>query len=76
MKTCGGSVVYLYLFWPLALDGGEWSFSGPGHFIPASNELERLWKEVVWYDLRNYPGCNRCQGQDLKPRPAEYKAHY
>jgi hypothetical protein len=53
MKAYGGVEVYIHVFLTLALDGGEWSASRPGHFTPSTHSIgdwvdPRGWL-VQWY---------------------------
>jgi hypothetical protein len=42
MKTYGGMEAKLYAFLTSAVDGGEWSASCPGSFIPREITLSSL----------------------------------
>jgi hypothetical protein len=43
MKTYGGVEIQLHMFLTLALDGGEWSASHPGRFIPREGAPGTQW---------------------------------
>jgi hypothetical protein len=46
MKTYRGVEVSLHVFLILALDGGEWSASRPGRFIPEKNHRYQLGRRL------------------------------
>jgi hypothetical protein len=48
MKTNGVMEVQVHAFLTPALDGGEWSASRPGHFIPLDEVPRIRWIEAGW----------------------------
>jgi hypothetical protein len=51
MKTYWGVEVYLHAFLTSAQDGGEWSASRPGRFIPRGSAPDTHWI-AGWVDPR------------------------
>jgi hypothetical protein len=48
MKAYWGVEVQLHEFLTSALDGGEWSASDPGRFIPRERAPDTHWTEAGW----------------------------
>jgi hypothetical protein len=48
MKAYSGGGVYLHAFLTRALDGGEWSASGPGRFTTMEWAVVPIGQEAGW----------------------------